>query len=56
MLDLKTLGYVVEQLKLLNTSSIDQKDLKRYVANLQNNLEVEIERVEEMMFEEVGEV
>ena len=56
MLDIMTLNYVVEQLKLLNAESVEAKDLKRYVVNLQNNLEVEMGRVEERMFEEMGEV
>ena len=52
-MDYKTLSFVIEQINLIDKSSISGDDLKRYVSNLKNNLQNEIDRVEAQMYEEM---
>lgn len=54
-MDIQTLDYVIEQIGLINKPEISAEDLKRYIANLQNNLEQEIERQEAIMLEQMYE-
>ena len=52
-MDIQTLNYVIEQIGLINKPEIEGENLKRYVSNLQNNLEYEIERQEYLMINEM---
>jgi len=52
-MDIQTLSYVVEQIALIDKPSITGDDLKRYVSNLKNNLEQEIDRIEGQMYDEL---
>lgn len=52
-MDIQTLSYVVEQIGLINKPDVTERDLKRYVANLQNNLEQEIESQEALMIDQM---
>jgi hypothetical protein len=51
-MDIRTLSYVIDQIALIDKPSISGDDLKRYVSNLRNNLEFEIENTLEMMYRE----
>jgi hypothetical protein len=51
-MDIRTLNYVIDQIALIDKPSISGEDLKRYVSNLRNNLELEVDNTLEMMYRE----
>lgn len=51
-MDIRTLNYVIDQIALIDKPSVSGEDLKRYVSNLRNNLELEVDNTLEMMYRE----
>lgn len=51
-MDVRTLSYVIDQIALIDKDYISGEELKRYVSNLRNNLEHQIENTLEMMYRE----
>lgn len=52
-MDIRTLNYVIDQLALIDKPSITGEELKRYVSNFRNNLELEIDNTLKMMYTEL---
>ena len=51
-MDIRTLNYVIDQIALIDKPSVSGEDLKRYISNLRNNLELEVDNTLEMMYRE----
>ena len=52
-MDIQTLNYVIKQLALIDQPYITGEELKRYVSNFRNNLELEIDNTLKMMYTEL---